>query len=123
MTWEGAAMDESVALSRACFEGAHDACGMETCECEDCHRQRCERCLSRTTSRYNISNTVGMPRLVCPECVGELGEEAMSPLCDQCGAPGAYRDPPSSTMYLCMGCHGQHMQEMLPLMHSRERNE
>jgi hypothetical protein len=73
-------------------------------------RDTCPQCQSSEQLLYLLEPTDESLGLACPECIrkAERGINRTTP-CDDCGKPGAWRDPKTRrNEYFCGVCHVKH---------------
>lgn len=92
-------------ISGPCAQGLHGFCqDAGRCECTDCHLGPCARCgADNLLKMYDHDG-----ERVCAGCVRAAVKAAPAPAqtCDQCGSPGAFRNPAHRrNEYLCTACH------------------
>lgn len=93
-------------VSRACSGFTHHVCPKVGCGCT-CH-ETCARCGDPCEGGYDVSQTIGEPRLVCANCYVIEAGDTRRPPCSTCGGPDAYCEPELDAHYLCVGCHHSH---------------
>jgi hypothetical protein len=97
-----------MSVSRHCAQGTHGHC-MEfgTCDCLICHLGPCDEC--GATNLQTLFDHPQIPdRSICASCYRYIVARMPKPVtrCDECGAPGAFRNPGHRrNEFKCIDCH------------------
>jgi len=104
-------------ITRHCRDNLHNWCTFPSvCKCSTCHQGPCAICAATNLQTMFDHPQDDDSRRICAKCyraeVAKLPK--VTTVCDECGAPGAFRNPSHKrNEFKCMTCHVKAGEKMM----------